>query len=224
MEKYKVDFSEAAHFKGITISFDYLEEGLNYAQQSGIKEVCISTDDIDTKVIVNFSFLEGKEFITTFHWLVPISKKSNIEGLYYLSKLENLRWWSGDTDLKIDLSRIHNLRILNIGYSKEIKGWEDLKLLSRLLIGGVKSEDLSFLSQMNNLEYLRIIRGTFVSINGLEKCNKLKTIFIQTCNSLIHVKETLSQMKGIENLALEKCKSVDLKGVESLGLKNLSVI
>lgn len=33
MEKYKVDYSELSYFKGITIDFDYLEEGLDYAQR-----------------------------------------------------------------------------------------------------------------------------------------------------------------------------------------------
>jgi hypothetical protein len=223
MEKYKVDFSETSHFKGITILFDYLEEGLDYAQQNGIKEVCISTDDIDTKKVVNFDFLEGRNFITTFHWLVPLAKKYDITGLYYLSGLENFRW-NGATDFNFDLSKTPNLKVLNIGYCEGIKGWESLKSLNRLLIGGVKTEDLSFLSKTDNLEFLRIIRGTFTSIKGLEKCNKLKTIFIQSCNSLIHVKETLKQMSSIENLLLEKCKNVDLKGIELLELKNISII
>ena len=30
MEKYKVDYSEFSYFKGITIDFDSLEEGLDY--------------------------------------------------------------------------------------------------------------------------------------------------------------------------------------------------
>lgn len=37
MEKYKVDYSDFANFKGITIDFDYLEEGLDYAQKIILK-------------------------------------------------------------------------------------------------------------------------------------------------------------------------------------------
>ena len=224
MEKYKVDFSETSHFKGITILFDYLEEGLDYAQKNGIKDVCVRTDINDNeKKIVNFDFLKDKDFIETFHWLVSLAKKSGINGLYYLSRLEDLRW-SGGANFNFDLSRIPNLKVLNIGYYKEIKGWENLKLLNRLMIGGVETEDLSFLSKTDSLEYLRIIKGKFTTIKGLEKCDRLKTVFIQSCNSLIHVKETIEQMKSIENLLLEKCKNVDLKGIELVGLKNVSVI
>lgn len=149
-----------------------------------------------------------------------MSPKSDIEGLYYLSNLKNLRCGFN----VIDLSNFSKIEILNIGYHPKVTGWENLNSLKRLVIGGVESEDLSFLSKTDNLEFLRIIRGTFTSIKGLEKCNRLKILFIQSCNSLVHIKETVEQMKSIENLLLEKCKNVDLRGIEQIGLKNISVI
>ena len=88
----------------------------------------------------------------------------------------------------------------------------------------MKTEFLSFLEDMENLEYLRIIKGTFSTIKGIERCNKLKTIFIQGCNSLLEIKDTLIKNKSIESLLLERCKNVILEDIESLGLKNLSVI
>ena len=221
MEKYKVNLTETSIFKGITILFDYLKDGLDYAQQNNIKDVCIRTDINDNqKKTVNFDFLNDRNFIETFHWLVPLTKRSNIEGLYYLSNLKNLRW---DFDI-IDLSNFPKLENLNIGYYSGVTGWENLKLLNRLMIGDVESEDLYFLNKTDSLEYLRLIKGKFTTIRGLEKCDKLKTIFIQSCNSLIHVKETIKQMKNIENLVIEKCKNVDLKGIELIGLKNISII
>ena len=116
------------------------------------------------------------------------------------------------------------LERLNITYSAKILGWNSLKKVTHLTIGGVKTQDLSFLEDMDNLEYLRIIKGTFSTIKGVDRCNKLKTIFIQGCNSLLEVKDTLINNKNIENLLLERCKNVILEGIESLGLKNLSVI
>ncbi|MHC5310660.1 hypothetical protein ACYSNM_11450 [Myroides sp. LJL116] len=221
MEKYKVNLTETSSFKGITILFDYLEEGLDYAQQNKIKDVCIRTDINDNqKKTVNFEFLKGRDFVETFHWLVPLSKKSNMEGLYYLSNLKNLRWDFDSTDL----SNFPKLENLTIGYYPKVTGWESLKLLNRLIIVGVEAENLSFLSRTQNLEYLRIIKGKFTTIRGLEECDKLKTIFIQSCNSLVQVKQTLEQMKNMENLLLEKCKNVDLKDIELIGLKNISII
>lgn len=223
MEKYKVDYSDFSHFKGITINFNYIEEGLDYAQQNSIKDICVWTDGDWSKRIVNFEFLKDRSFITTFHWLVPLAKKSDITGIYYLSKLENFRW-SGAGDFNFDLSKIPHLKELNIGYGVKIEGWGCLKSLKRLLISSVRTEDLSFLSEMISLEYLRIIQGSFTSIKGLEKCNELKTVFLQNCNSLIFIKETIKQMKSIENLLLEKCKNVDLKDIEFLKPEHVSII
>lgn len=224
MKKYTVDYSGLGPIKGITILFDYIEEGLDYAQQNSIQQVCVTTDDDDKMIVVNFDFLKDRNFITAFHSLIPLAKKSDITGLYNLSNLEDFRWWTGKNDITIDLSNFPKLKSLNIGAYPGVTGWENLKMLNRLMIGGVSSEDLSFLSKTDNLEYLRIIRGKFTTIKGLEKCDNLKTVFIQSCNSLIHIKETIQQMKGIENLVLEKCKNVDLEGIELLGLKNISVI
>ena len=49
MEKYKVDYSEFSYFKGITIDFDSLEEGLDYAQRHNIKDVLVRSEKNDIK-------------------------------------------------------------------------------------------------------------------------------------------------------------------------------
>lgn len=223
MEKYKVDYSETSAFKGITISFEHLKEGLDHAEKNKIKEVCVRTDDED-KQVVDFDFLKGRDFIETFHWLVPLAKKSDITGLYYLTGLRNLRW-SAAGDFSVDLSKLSSLEVLNIGYGAKIKGWEDLKSLKRLLIGGVKADNLSFLSETINLEYLRIIGGSITSITGIEKCKKLDTLFLQKCTALVELHDTLKKLSSLEQLNLEGCKKVNteeqLAGIE---IKHISVI
>ncbi|MHC5310661.1 hypothetical protein ACYSNM_11455 [Myroides sp. LJL116] len=89
IKKYKVDLTKTSNFKGIIILFDYLEEGLDYAQQNNIKDVCIRTDINDNqKKTVNFEFLKGRDFIEIFHWLVPLSKKSNMGGVLFIQLKE----------------------------------------------------------------------------------------------------------------------------------------
>jgi hypothetical protein len=145
MEKYQVDFSENANFRGIRILFEYLKEGLDHAQENGIKEVCIWTNGDWSKVPVNFDFLKDREFIKTLHWLVPMSKKSNVDGLKYLTNLRNLRW-SAASDFNLDLSMFPKLEELHIGFGLKIKGWDALSNLRKLMIGGVKTEDLLWTS------------------------------------------------------------------------------
>ena len=224
MEKYQVDYSETSHFKGIRILFEYLEEGLDHAQKNSIKEVCVWTDGDWSKQVVSFDFLQGRDFIETFHWLVPMSKKSDISGLKYLSHLKNLRWGNAG-DFNLDLSLFRVLEALNIGYGAKIKRWDTLTGLKRLQIGGVKTEDLSFLQHTANLEYLRIIGGSFTTIAGIENCKKLKTLFLQKCTALTELQPTILSLKKLEQLNLEGCKKVNteeqLKGVD---IKHISII
>ena len=220
MEKYKVDYSELSHFKGIRILLDYIDEGLNYAQKNNIKEVCIWTNGDWEKKTVDFDFLQGKDFIEKLHLIIKLSKKSKTDGIYYLSNLKDLRC---DFEI-IDLSNFPKLEKLNIGFYPKVTGWESLKLLKELMIGGVKTDDLSFLSKTENLEYLRIIRGNFTSLKGIENLSNLKNIFLQNCSSLAEIKSTINQLPKLEQLHLESCKNLDLEEIKSLAVKTISVI
>src|SRR6478752_7569306 len=114
MEKFKVDFSETSHFKGIRILFEYLEEGLKHAKDNNITDVCIWNSTDLTRQTVDFNFLKDFNWIKNFQWTVPLSKKSNIAGIYYLNDLTNFRW-AVDCDFEIDFSKIPKIEILNVG-------------------------------------------------------------------------------------------------------------
>lgn len=51
MEKYVLDYSETSYFKGLRILYPYIEEGLLYAQQNNIKDICVWTQGDWTKQI-----------------------------------------------------------------------------------------------------------------------------------------------------------------------------
>lgn len=224
MEKYKVDYGEFSHFKGITIDFNYLAEGLDYAKKNNIKDIFVRSEENSVKQIVNFDFLQEYNFIQTFHWVVSLSKKSDITGLYHLSKLCSLRWGEAG-DFSFDLSFFPLLDNINIGYGSKIDGWDTLHHLKRLIIGSVKTNDLLFLQHVINLEYLRIIRGSFTSISGIDNFSKLKTLFLQKCTSLTKLKPTIDRLSGLEQLNLEGCKKVDIKKeLEGIRIKNVSII
>ncbi|QQT25055.1 hypothetical protein [Sphingobacterium spiritivorum] len=224
MEKFKVDYSEMSHFKGIRILYEYLEEGLDYARENGIREVCIWTEGDWSKMPVNFDFLKDGDFIETFHWLVPMSKKSDINGLKHMQELKNLRW-SAAGEFNLDLSIFPVLEKLNISYGPKISGWDKLTSLKELLIGGVKYADLSFLKHAVNLEYLRIIGGSFESIEGLENCSKLTTLFLQKCNALSRLQPTIHHLNQLEQLNLEGCKKLNSEEqLAGLTIKHISIL
>lgn len=224
MEKFKVDYSEMAHFKGLRVLFEHLEEGLDYAQRNDIKDVCVWTDGDWSKQTISFDFLEGRGFIETFHWLVPMSRKSDVKGLKNLANLRNLRWGAaGDFDL--DFVHFQQLEELNIGYGKKIKGWEHLTELKRLQIAGLKVDDLSLLRQVHNLEYLRIIGGSFGTISGIEECQKIRILFLQKCTQLNEIRPIISKLQSLQQLNLEGCKSIDTKKeLFGLEIKHVSII
>ena len=224
MEKYTVDYSETSYFKGIRIRFDHIEEAIEHIIEKKIKEVAIWNSTDNTRKAANFDFLEKISFVETFSFTVPLSKKSNVDGLYHLKGLKSFMWGVGN-DFPIDLSQFHNLESINISHNKGIKGWSSLKSLKKLQMMGVNTADLQFVSGMDKLEYLRIIRGKFKSIKGVEGCKKLQTLFLQNCTLLEEVKPIVEALPDLKQLNLEKCKNIkDLESIKKLPVKHISVI
>lgn len=223
MEKYKVDYSEFSYFKGITIDFDSLEEGLDYAQRHNIKDVLVRSEKNDIKRVINFDFLNRRDFIQTFHWIVSLSKRSNITGLYHLSKLKDFRW-GVDNNFDLDLSLFPVLEKVNISYDAKISGWEMLHQLNWLQLSKVRTDNLSFLEKTISLQYLRIIGGSFTSSEGLEKCVNLKTLFLQRCTALTNLKPTIANLYNLERLNLEACRKVSVEELKGIAVRYISVI
>ena len=224
MKGYVVNLSQGSDFAGIVIMYDSIEEGLAYARANGIDKVCIKSNINDgRKKRINFDFLRGLEFIKTFHWLVPLDKRSNIDGMRALRNLEELRWVAG-SHISLDLSAFEKLKSLNIQFSRTITGWEHLISLRELMLSAVDGEDLYFLRDLENLEFLRLINGRLTSIEGIDNCKHLKTLFIQNCSSLAHIKDTITKMGSLENLLIEKCKLIEPVELLQVKLNNLSIM
>lgn len=224
MKGYIVNLSKGSDFEGIVIMYDSIEEGLAYAQANRIEKVCIKCNINDSrKKRLNFDFLRGLEFIKTFHWLVPLDKRSNLDGMSILQNVEELRWVAG-SNISLDLSPFRRLKTLNIRFSSGVTGWEHLLSLRELMLSAVDGDNLCFLRNLDNLEFLRLTNGRLTSIEGIDNCKKLKTLFIQNCPSLTHIEDVISNMGNLENLLIEKCKLIDPIELMQIKLKNLSVM
>lgn len=224
MKGYVVNLSKGANFEGIVIMYDSIEEGLAYAQANRIDKVCIKCNINDgRKKRINFDFLRGMEFVKTFHWLVPLDKRSNIDGMRILQNVEELRWVAG-SNIGLDLSTFGSLKSLNIQFSSAVTGWEHLLSLKELMLSAVDESSLCFLRGLENLEFLRLTNGRLTSIEGIDNCKNLKTLFIQNCSSLSQIKDTISNIGSLENLVIEKCKLVNSIELAELKLKNLSIM
>lgn len=214
MEPFTVDYSQTSHFKGIRILFKNIEEGLDYAKKHNIKDVCIWSYLDDTKQTVNFEFLKEFNFIENLHWLVPLSKKSDISGLYYLDKLKSFRW-SSQNNFKIDFSKLVSLQSMNIAFHN-LANISHLKNLQKLYVNSVECENLEFLIGLNNLKLLRIIGGKLNSLEGLESCKNLEELDLRRCFKLTSVQSTLDKLNNLNSVVLESCKNhdIDIKKLE----------
>jgi len=215
-EKFILDYNETIGFRGITISFPYLEERFNYVSEHRIKDVCV-IQDTEEKRVVDFSFLRGFEFIETFHWLVDLSKKSNVNGIYFLSKLKNMRWI--DSFFRLDFSQLSAIEILNLPYQKNLH-FEYLPNLRELYLNSVKAENLSFLPNLEKLETLRLLWGQFASLHGLEQCKNLKKLNIGNCYKLSDANTTLQKLKHLECVVITSCKKHDVDVSELMSRVN----
>jgi hypothetical protein len=219
VEKFEVDSS---HFKGIRILYDYLSEGVEYAKNNNIHDICIweGTDGNEPRRKVNFDFLTEMESIKTFHCLMTLSKKSNIDGLYSLKKLKNFRW-SVNNDFEIDFAKLHTIKTLNIKYSDSFYNWDKLTQLSELYLNSVKTNDLSFLSGLQNLKILRIIGGNFTSLKGLEGCKNLTNLRLVRCPKLKEI-DSVIKLKKLDSLVTETCKNLSINEAD-FSIRNIGI-
>ncbi|SHL26294.1 hypothetical protein [Flavobacterium chilense] len=207
--KFKLDYSANAHFKGITIYSEYLNEGVEYIRKNMITEVLVKSLNSSKKQKINFEFLKDVPFIEKFHCIVPLAKTSNISGLYYLTDLKDFAF-SSYKDFDIDFEKNPNIEKLNIGYNSRIKNFNKLKHLKNLFLQVVESNDCKFLSDLENLEELRVINGKFNSLKGLEECKKLKNLFLQKCSNLVDVYSILKELDKLESAIFESSNKIDL--------------
>lgn len=102
-------------------------------------------------------------------------KKSDINGLYFLSNLKEISW-APENDIKIDFSKLNTLESMNLKYHDGLINLKDLTRLKELYLSSIKSNNLEFFPTLESLEVLRIINGKFISLEGLEHCKNLRKL------------------------------------------------
>lgn len=148
----------------------------------------------------------------------------------------------------VDLSFIKEFKDLESIYVDGMKkGLENVKYLNKLKIltfRGVKMDNLDFLSELNNLEELNLLFGSYKNLESITKLKQLKSIkfsrvrqipnfdFLNSLENLEKIEfEGMSKMEEIPNLSkLAKLKVVRidnnlrLKDIKSIGkISNLKV-
>jgi len=149
----------------------------------------------------------------------------------------------------VDLSFIKEFKDLESLYIDGMKkGLDNIRYLQKLktlTFRGVKMDNLDFLSELNNLEELNLLFGSYKNLEAIAKLKQLKSIefsrvrqipnfdFLKSLENLEKIEfEGMSKMEEIPNLSeLRKLKSIHihnnlrLRNIKSIGaVQNLKLL
>lgn len=182
----------------LIVYLPYLEEGLKYAKQNNIADICIQTQslscqinnpiNLDLKLISNCDFIEFISFSDS-----KMIFKKGID-LNYLSALKNLKGLRlDDSNYIINFNLFPNLNYLEFYHSSRCKEMEISKLI--------------------NLEYLHVYNFSSTMLQELSSMEKLKTLILWDAKKLISL-DGLSDLNNLERIDL--IRAVSLEDIGSL--------
>jgi len=161
-----------------------------------------------------------------------------IENLNEVSQLSNLKKLGITKNVKSKVSLkilepLQHLEVLYTSISKDVEIVADLKRLKFLSLNGVKHNNLSFLTELNDLEVLWLSLGSFKDFSGLSNIQNLSKLWVhqvkgfesekinyvlQNCKELAALK--LDNLKHVTNLdfvpSMHKLKYISFEGVKNL--------
>jgi internalin A len=194
----------------------FIENGLLEAENRGLNKIRITPLNhyekygfSSSKELYNFKldtiYFEKNNFIKslTLSDHIGINDK-DLKGLYELKTLEHLSF--EHVSVKPDLGNFPLLEELYFKYNEGTKNIHTLKNLQKLLIYSLKTKSCSYLNGLNELNILRLTRGTFLSMNGIENF-KIKRLDIKY-NSKVENIDAIMTLPELEILNIEKCKNM----------------
>jgi internalin A len=235
MEQYEYN----DYLKTLDIDPIFIENGLLEAKNRGLNKIRIKPLNhyekygfSNSKELYNFKldtvYFEKYNLIKSLELSDYIGlNDKDLKGLYELKTLEHLAF--EHISVKPDLSNFPLLEKLYFKYNEGTKNINTLKNLQDLLIFSLKTNDCSYLEGLNELKMLRLTRGTFLSINGIENF-KLKRLDINY-NSKVENIDAIITLPELETLNIEKCKNIydysflaGNKSIKELSIDNLDTL
>jgi internalin A len=213
MEKYK--YNDVLN----TVDIDpfCIKDGLVYARKHEINKIRVmvlnhyeeygftSANELD-KIKLDTALFKEFNFITdlTLENHIGISK----DGINNIYNLKSLKYFAFENhDIKPDLNNLPNIETLVFKYNNSIRNLNHLENLKDLLVIGLKTNDCSFLSGLDNLKMLRLSGGSFSNLNGIEDSRLLNRIDINY-NSNIEDISIINKLSSLEILNIEKCNKL----------------
>ncbi|WP_040951519.1 hypothetical protein [Gorillibacterium massiliense] len=189
----------------LVINEEKLSECIEYVNRNNINKIMINDYLYKEN---NLNFLTECPHIQD----IGIYNAANLKDftvLYELPQLESLS--ISENKVNVDLSAINNLKTLSLTWNSKIINLNQCRNLERLWLTNYRSEmgNLEELSNLHNLETLRIVQSQITSLKGFGNLKKLYKLELGYLRNLIYLDELPVNLTTLEFESCKKIKNYD---------------
>lgn len=153
----------------------------------------------------------------------PPSRQYDYSAVQTLTTLQHLSINTTDKK-KIDFSAFPNLTSVALTWRPKAKSLFSCVQLQRLFLNRYTGQDLSGVSNLKNLKYLRVNLGSVVSLKGLEEITGLEELMLMQATKLEDIENILA-LKHLKRLRFDNCKRVrDISAVKKMNIPKLEIV
>jgi hypothetical protein len=152
----------------------------------------------------------------------PPSIQFDYSAIFSLINLEHLSISTTDKN-EINFSVFPLLKSVSLTWRKKAKSLFKCIQLESLVLNRYTGSDLSELSQLINLKFLRINLGSVVSLNGISELTGLEELMLMQVTKLEDI-EDLLKLKHLDCLTLDNCKRIkNIRAVKEMKVRKLII-
>lgn len=153
----------------------------------------------------------------------PPSMQYDYSAVQTLTNLQHLS--INTTDKKeIDFSAFPVLTSVALTWRPKAKSLFSCVQLQRLFLNRYTGQDLSEVSNLKNLKFLRVNLGSVVSLKGLEEITGLEELMLMQATKLEDIENILA-LKHLKRLRVDNCKRVkNISAVKKMNIPKLEIV
>ncbi|MBS0645224.1 MAG: hypothetical protein JSR97_01350 [Verrucomicrobia bacterium] len=153
----------------------------------------------------------------------PPSMQYDYSAVQTLTNLQHLA--INTTDKKeIDFSAFPLLTSVALTWRPKAKSLFSCVQLQRLFLNRYTGQDLTELSSLKNLKFLRINLGSVISLRGLKEITTLEELMLMQTTKLEDIEDLLT-LKHLKRLRIDNCKRVrNISAVKRMNILKLEIV
>jgi len=153
----------------------------------------------------------------------PPSRQYDYSAIHLLHNLLHLSVNTSDKK-EIDFSAFPNINSVTLRWRPKASSLFHCTQLQDLFLGNYTAKDLSQLSELINLKYLRINLGSVVSLKGLRHIVGLEELMLMQATKLEDIDDIL-ELKHLKRLRIDNCKRVkNIGSIKKMNIPKLEIV